>query len=142
MRPLDEGQSRMMREPAYPLYEGPHKVRRGVFETRIDILKAIRYGPKRILRISMEANLSYRGLRGNLDFMAEKGLVGISEVPPRTRDARKYGVMVFLTRKGLIVLDRVEAAYGELLDLQSHEDDLARIEAQAREQPIKRATPA
>ena len=129
-----------MREPAYPLCARPHKVRRGVFEMRLDVLRALRYEPKRILRISMETNQSYLPLRNSLEFMSEKGLVGMSKVPPRTRSSRKYGVMVFLTRKGLLVLDRVEAAYAEIVDPMSHEDDLAVDDDFGRPRPIERAT--
>ena len=129
----------MMREPAYPLYKRPRKVRRGVFEMRLDVLRALRYEPKRILRISMETNQCYLPLRGNIEFLAEKGLVGISKIPPRARNSKKYGLMVFLTRKGLIVLDRAEAAYGEILDPESHEEDL-RSDALTQSQPLEQAS--
>ena len=129
----------MMSEPAYPLFEKRRRIRRGPLEMRVDIMRTLRYEPKRLLRISMETNLCYQPLRTNLEFMAEKGLVGMSKVPPRTSKARKYGVVVFLTRKGLLVLNRLEAAYGELLDMKSHEEDLIRDMTQ--EQSMERAAP-
>jgi len=107
---------------------------------RVDIMKALRYGPKRILRIMMETNLCYIPLRSNLDFMSEKGLIGISKIPPRSRNARKNGVMVYLTRKGLLVLDKVEAAYAELLDFKSHEEDLLRDVARTQERSLERTS--
>ena len=130
----------LMREPAYPVYERRRKVRRGVFEMRLDVLRALRYEPKRILRISMETNQCYLPLRSNIEFLTEKGLVGVSKIPPRARGSKKYGVMVFLTRKGLFVLDRVEAAYGEILDPESHEEDLVRSEVLTQSQPLEQAS--
>lgn len=127
-----------MREPAYPLFEKRRNPRRGIFELRLDIMRALRYEPKRILRVSMETNQSYLPLRSNIEFMAEKGLVGVSKVPPRTKRAKKPGMMVFLTRKGQVVLEKVEAAYAELLDLKSHEEDLFRDDAWRQEKPLER----
>ena len=127
----------MMREPAYPVFERRPKTRRSAFDTRLDILRALRHEPKRVLRISMETNMCYQSLKSNVEFMARKGLVGLSDVPPKTKRSGKHGVLVFLTRKGLLVLDRLEAAYGELLDLRSHEEDLVRGSERVQEDPLE-----
>ena len=95
-----------------------------MFEYRIDILKALRYEPKRLLKVSLETNISYLALKKALSFMVEKGLVGVSRIPPKTKQATKDGVLIFLTRKGKLVLERLEAAYAELMSFESREEDL------------------
>ena len=107
---------------------------------RLDIMRTLRYEPKRILRVSMETNQSYLPLRTNLEFMTQKGLIGMSRIPSKSRTARKYGVMVFLTRKGSALLDKVEGAYDELLGLGSQvpSEDLASAQAPS----IEEAPPA
>jgi len=124
----------LMRDPAYQILERRPKMRRGTFELRVEILKSLRHEPKRILRISTETSMCYMALKNNLDFMIGKGLVGTSRVPPRTKNARRNGVLVFLTRKGMIVLDRLEAAYNELIYAESHDEDLKSDEARMRGQ--------
>jgi predicted transcriptional regulator len=109
-----------MAQPAYQLFlsqeKDVHANRRSEFEVRLSILRALKRGPKRISRLMAEVNTSYNGLKSNLGFMTKKQLTGST-----LKDEGCRHSIYFITKRGMLVVQRIWPAYLELVDPGSHD---------------------